>query len=131
MHFFNLYTAANVGGEEDLAAIKVIDYGEPVKDFGLYRTPFGIARVEDLSTGCKTILNILHHPDKVVNTIESGKNVIQYLVGLENIRFLCLSPPPFLKISKTVNINGSVVTTDEEYMDWWGGYAAKREEESD
>lgn len=35
-----------------------------------------------LSTGIKTILNIMHHPDKCFSTIECGKNVLLEILKL-------------------------------------------------
>lgn len=51
------------------------------------QTPYGITGVNDLSTGCKTVLNYLYlhdHGDKfkdvyVINAIECGKNALDVL----------------------------------------------------
>lgn len=39
--------------------------------------------IEHLSSGCKTLLNILLHPEIVFNTIECGYNVIDEIIKLD------------------------------------------------
>ena len=51
-------------------------------------TPYGIASVDDLSTGCKTILNILRlmeggvNEEALVNVDEAGNNVLKRILDL-------------------------------------------------
>ena len=35
-----------------------------------------------ISTGCKTILNIMYNPDKVISTVECGSNYSKYIYKL-------------------------------------------------
>lgn len=51
-------------------------------------TPYGVASVDDLSTGCKTMLNILRlmeegvKEEALVNVDEAGNNVLQQILDL-------------------------------------------------
>ena len=58
--FFNDYVSARYLGQEELTVMKLIDGAELLdRETGKIQTPYGICSIEDLSTGCKTILNII------------------------------------------------------------------------
>ena len=40
--------------------------------------------ITDISTGCKTIINILVNPDKIVFAIECGKNYSDYIYAIKD-----------------------------------------------
>ena len=42
-----------------------------------------ILDIDKLSTGCKTVLNVLYHPDKVFCLKECGNNALEILYNLE------------------------------------------------
>ena len=57
-----------------------------------------------LSTGCKTLLNVLLFPEKVFNTIECGYNAVEEILKLDNgniylpIKSVCIIEKPVLVI---------------------------------
>lgn len=63
--------------------LKVIDkavYNSPATFIG--RDPsLGALYKQHLSTGTKTLLNVLSHPDKCFSTIECGYNAISYMLN--------------------------------------------------
>jgi hypothetical protein len=81
--FFVKYTQGEKITAQDEKAImsidkaKLITSGEGVRD--RFETPYGIIGEGQLSTGCKTLLNIMHHKEKVFDCIESGGNVHEWL----------------------------------------------------
>lgn len=60
--------------------ISVIVYNSPATFIG--RDPsLGALYKQHLSTGTKTLLNVLNHPDKCFSTIECGYNALTLLMG--------------------------------------------------
>ncbi|MCR4683830.1 MAG: DUF4869 domain-containing protein [Lachnospiraceae bacterium] len=43
-----------------------------------------ITDITKISTGCKTLLNIIANPDKVFSVVECGDNVMEIIYGLNN-----------------------------------------------
>ena len=67
---------------EGIDNAKILDY-----DTGLVQTPFGLTSFEQLSTGCKTVLNYLHlrkHGSRYsyLNITECGANALNVLFEL-------------------------------------------------
>jgi hypothetical protein len=81
--FFLLNTITEGITEDDKNFIRRIDKAEIIeymgKDTDTIRTPYGVTGIENLSTGCKTALNILHHREKVFECAECGPNVQRML----------------------------------------------------
>ena len=44
-----------------------------------HRNKYGLGTIRNLSSGCKTFLNIVKHPDNVVNVEECGPNVLRII----------------------------------------------------
>lgn len=52
---------------------------------GSMRTRYGdLLKLNYLSTGCKTAINVYNHPDKIVDCIECGNNAFEYILSLKN-----------------------------------------------
>ena len=77
--------AARNFDEDNLNVMKRIDKAVLLdKDMGAIKTPFGICRLEDLSTGCKTVLSLIeiiknkkYANIKAINVTECGYNAIE------------------------------------------------------
>lgn len=83
--------------------------------FDLISTPFEAIKIEDLSTGCKTALNILHHTNIIFDTVDCTPNVINLLCSMNNISFLCKNMPSAVT---PIQINNSIIlTSSKEYFD--------------
>ena len=52
-----------------------------------HRNKYGLGTIRNLSSGCKTFLNIVKHPDNVVNVEECGP--IELFLLWIILRFLC------------------------------------------
>lgn len=50
-----------------------------------HETKYGVGTIRNLSSGCKTLLNIMMNPNMVVNIDECGKNVLDIIFKMENI----------------------------------------------
>lgn len=82
--------------QTDINYMALIDHAVLVGD-RLVRTPFGLARFKDLSTGLKTLINA-HHLVKIgdpiiLNVTECGPNVLSYVfdeVAGSNVSLLLL-----------------------------------------
>ncbi len=60
--------------------MKSIDKAEYLQGMDM-RSKFGnITSMENLSTGCKTIINIVNHPEAIINCIECGDNVLHKIL---------------------------------------------------
>ena len=83
--FFNLYTGNQPLTEEDKQAILKIDSAKVTEDNHI-ETKYGLGTIRNLSSGCKTYLNIIKNPGKVVSAEECGGNVLSLLFKLDNIK---------------------------------------------
>ena len=64
--------------------ISEIEHGKYLSDTGFITRNGTIASKNDLSTGTKTILNILTMPDKCISLAECGYNVLSFLKYIQN-----------------------------------------------
>ena len=125
--FFNRNVANYNFGEEDLEAIRVIDHARLLGNFKR-ESEYGIGTIDDLSTGCKTILNVLHNKDRVVNISECGENAFDFIFGVPDAR-LYAGFPMRVKICPgvTVIINDKYTINSElEYDRWWSDECERR-----
>lgn len=78
--------------------------------------------VDCLSTGCKTVLNVLYNPEKVFCLKECGDNALETLYGLEGgAVYSDYAIIPFEMNGVMVfDSNGTRAITDyEELKEWW------------
>ena len=78
--FFNLNTSNEEMSDNEVALIKQIDDAKLTPDKHI-ETKYGLGTIRNLSSGCKTLLNIVKHPEKVVCVEECGPN--EYYVAAE------------------------------------------------
>ena len=67
--YFNLNTANEEMTEKDIAIIKRADDAILTQDKHI-QTKYGLGTIRNLSSGCKTLLNIIKYPEKVKKTTE-------------------------------------------------------------
>lgn len=97
--------------------------------FNHIETKYGIGTVRNLSTGCKTYLNMLKNPEKTVSANECGGNVLSMLFRLDGIR-LYMNHPERFEMGKDVQImfnDTEVVTGEKGYETWWSKEYERRE----
>lgn len=128
--YFNLYTGNQPLTKEDKEAIALIDCARVTEDNHI-ETKYGLGTIRNLSSGCKTYLNITKNPDKVVSAEECGGNVLALLFKLDGIR-LFMSHPERFPIEDKVQIcfNGTeIVTGRSGYEKWWSEEYERRAED--
>lgn len=92
-------------------------------------TKYGLGTIRNLSSGCKTLLNIVKHPDKVVCVEECGPNVLKIIFAMNNIR-IYMSRPTLTEIPDDAEIRFNdfeVVTGSRGYNVWWSKEYERRE----
>lgn len=128
--YFNLYTSNGDFSEKDEEIIWLIDHAKLAPNKHI-ETKYGLGTVRNLSSGCKTLLNVMKNPGKVVNADECGKNVLDILFTKDDIR-LYMSRPERIDIADHVEIcfnNTDVVTGRRGYEQWWSEEYARRNED--
>lgn len=120
--FFNQNTVARI----DDSARAIIEQIDASKLLGKYKIESrfnGVALdIDCLSTGCKTVLNILYFPDKVFCLKECGNNALEILYGLETGSvYSDYAVIPFdMEEVKVSDERGTRVISDyEELKEWW------------
>ena len=122
--FFNQNTAGKLDGK----AAKFIEQIDDSKLLSKYKIR---SRFEDitlntdqLSTGCKTVLNIFYYPDKVFCLKECGNNALEIVYGFEKgFVYSEYSMIPFDIEKVTVQtLNGNrIIDNYEDLKEWWEG----------
>ena len=100
-----------------------------VNDNIVIETKYGLGTIRNLSSGCKTLLNIVKHPDKVVNVEECGPNVLKIIFTMDNIK-IYMSRPTLFDIPDDVQIrfnDSDIVTGGRGYNAWWSKEYERRE----
>lgn len=126
--YFNLYTSNEKFTEEDKAVIWQIDHAKLSEDKRI-ETKYGLGTVRNLSSGCKTMLNVMKNPQKIVNADECGQNVLDILFSMDGIS-LYMSRPERIHIKENVEIcfnNADVVIGRVGYEHWWSEEYARRD----
>lgn len=126
--YFNLYTSNEDFTEKEKDVIWQIDHAKLTEKKHI-ETKYGIGTVRNLSSGCKTLLNVMKNPGKVVNADECGKNVLDLLFAMDEVR-LYMSRPERIQIKDSVEIcfnDTDVVTGRRGYEQWWSGEYVRRD----
>lgn len=78
--------------------------------------------IDMLSTGCKTVLNIMYHTDKIFCMKECGNNALSILYGLEcGSVYSDYALIPFDMEKVNVQTTGGIreISDYEELKEWW------------
>lgn len=128
--YFNLITCNEEMTERDINLIKQADDAALTPDKHI-QTKFGLGTIRNLSSGCKTLLNIIKHPDKVVCVEECGPNILKIIFEMDNIK-IYMSRPSFVDVSDNTKIrfnNDEIVTGSAGYSAWWSKEYERREKD--
>ena len=115
--YFNLNTANEEMSKNEVDLIQQIDKAKLTPDKHI-ETKYGLGTIRNLSSGCKTLLNIVKHPDKVVNVEECGPNVLKVIFTMDNIK-IYMSRPTLFDIPDDAEIrfnNSDIVPAGEAIM---------------
>ena len=126
--YFNLNTGNEQMSQREIDLIQQIDKAKLTPDKHI-ETKYGLGTIRNLSSGCKTLLNIVKHPDKVVNVEECGPNVLRIIFTMDNIKIYMSRPTLFdILDDATIRFNDSdVVTGSRGYNTWWSKEYERRE----
>ena len=113
--YFNLNTANEVMSQKEINFIQQVDEAKLTPDKHI-ETKYGLGTIRNLSSGCKTLLNIIKHPDKVVCVEECGPNVLQIIFTMNNIK-IYMSRPTLVDIPG----NAQIRFNDSDICDWKPG----------
>ncbi len=100
--YFNLYTGNQLFTESEKKVIAQIDDAKIIDGMHI-ETEYGIGTIRNLSSGCKTYLNIVKNPQKIVCADECGKNVLDILFQLDEIK-IYMSKPERFQINENTKI---------------------------
>lgn len=120
--FFNKFTVSLI---DDKAAeiISKIDNSVMLSNYTISsKFDGGVLNIDKLSTGCKTVLNVLYNPDKIFDIRECGDNAIDVLYGLQTGNICCDYPLiSFDMIEAKVYTPDGIQTMSsyEELKEWW------------
>ena len=126
--YFNLYTSNEAMSKNEINLIQRVDEAKLTPDKRI-ETKYGLGTIRNLSSGCKTLLNIVKHPDKVVCVEECGPNVLRIIFTMDNIK-IYMSRPTLVDIPDDVQIrfnNSDIVTVSKGYNVWWSKEYERRE----
>lgn len=120
--FFNQNTAEKLDKRADDIIARIDDS----KLLGKFKIESKFNRVildvDCLSTGCKTVLNVMYFPDKVFCIKECGDNALEILYGLdEGSVYSDYAVIPFEMQRVLVYSDGSkqIIDDYEELKEWW------------
>ena len=120
--YFNKYTAMELD-ERAGDIIKKIDRSEWIDQYTIKSRFDGtILNIDKLSTGCKTVLNILYYPKKIFDIRECGDNALDVIYSLPAGNVWC--DYPLISFDMTeVNVHdkkgSKVISGYEELKEWW------------
>lgn len=126
--YFNLNTSNEEMSKEEIELIREVDDAILTPDKHI-ETKYGLGTIRNLSSGCKTLLNIVKHPEKVVCVEECGPNVLKKIFEMDNIK-IYMSRPSLMEIPKDVRLrfnDKEVVVGSAGYHAWWSKEYERRE----
>ncbi len=126
--YFNLNTSNEEMSKEEIDLIREMDNAVLTPDKHI-ETKYGLGTIRNLSSGCKTLLNIVKHPEKVVCVEECGPNILKKIFEMDNIK-IYMSRPSFVEIPKDVRLrfnDKEVVVGSAGYHAWWSKEYERRE----
>ena len=120
--FFNQKTVSRIDDKAS-AIIEKIDASKLIGKYKIESKFNGVTLdIDCLSTGCKTVLNVLYFPDKVFCLKECGDNALEVLYGLKAGAVSSdYAVIPFdMNEVNVSDLNGTRVISDyEELKEWW------------
>ena len=120
--YFNKYTV-NLLDDRARSIVSRVDDSELIDNYTMKgKFDDTIMNTDKLSTGCKTVLNVMYNPDKIFDIRECGENALDLIYALEDGQVYCEYPVISfdMKTVKAVDRNGEHVITDyDELKEWW------------
>ena len=114
--YFNKYTSAKLDKRAE-EIIYRIDSSKMIDQYTISSRFDGTRlNIDKLSTGCKTVLNIMYNPDKIFDVSECGENALEVIYSLETGRIYCDYPMIAFTMQEVevIDASGSHVIKDYE-----------------
>ena len=120
--YFNMNTSSLLD-DRAKSIIEAIDSSEQISKYKI-RSRFNgdVLNIDKLSSGCKTVLNVIYNPEKVFCLKECGENALDVLFGFEKGAVYSDYPIiPFDYEKVAVFSDGEIKEIDdyEELKEWW------------
>lgn len=120
--FFNKNTSQMLD-EKSAEIIEKIDCSEMINSF-TFKSRFNgtVLNIDKLSTGCKTVLNILYNPDKVFDICECGDNALDVIYALPEGNIYCSYPFISFEMEKVTVCDKKgkrEIDSYDELKEWW------------
>lgn len=118
--FFNVVTAGKTLSKLSKDLIFNIDHAT-LNEHNRIETKYGLGSLTNLSTGCKTAINVVENPDKLFCAFECGDNALNEIFKLPTAKIV-LDRGCLLDIPITVEIcvdDCIVLHGSKEFSDWW------------
>lgn len=120
--YFNKHTV-DLLDEQAAEIIRRIDHSEMLSRYTISSRFNGtVLNIDKLSTGCKTVLNILYNPDKVFDICECGDNALDVIYSLPHGNVYCAYPFISFDMEK-VNVRDQkgtrIMDSYETLKEWW------------
>lgn len=121
--FFNQNTVAQLD-EQAKEIVRRLDQSKLISKYKII-SKFSrvVLDVDRLSTGCKTVLNVLYYPNKVFCLKECGNNALEVLYRLEHGRvYSDYAIIPF-EMGKVMVCSDGIEKEIDDYellKEWWG-----------
>jgi hypothetical protein len=120
--FFNQYTAARVD-ERASAIIEEIDASKLLGKYQILSRFHGVTLdIDQLSVGCKTVLNVLYFADKVFCLKECGNNALEVLYRFDQgfvYSDYAMIPMDMERVRVQTKEENREITDYEELKEWW------------
>lgn len=103
--------------------IKIIDCSEMLSKYTI-KSRFNetVLNIDQLSTGCKTVLNIIYNPQKIFDIRECGENALDVIYNLPSGNIYCDYPLISFDM-KSVEVyeksKRRVISSYDELKEWW------------
>ena len=126
--YFNLNTGNEEMTQNEKELSQQVDNAKLTSDKHI-ETKYGLGTIRNLSSGCKTLLNIVKHPDKVICVEECGPNVLKIIFTMDNIK-IYMSRPSLTDIPDSAKLrfnDSDIVTGSKGYNAWWSREYERRE----
>ena len=120
--FFNQNTAGKLD-ERAVQFIEKIDNSELLGKYKI-RSRFEdvVLNIDQISTGCKTVLNVFYYPDKVFCLKECGNNALEILYSFEKgfvYSEYAMIPFEMDRVEVQTLAGKKVIDDYEELKEWW------------
>lgn len=120
--YFNMNTSSLLD-DRAKSIIEAIDSSEQISKYKI-RSRFNgdVLNIDKLSSGCKTVLNVLYNPEKVFCLKECGENALDVLFGFKKGAVYSdypIIPFDFEKVAVFSDGEIKVIDDYEELKEWW------------